>query len=153
MLETFIRDAGAKCLSVTLGMLCGLLSGTAAYADTLKACGLTLDYKVEPPGPDVPATMRDFSGVWVGAFDYGMCIGMVVESIRPNGTVRLLRFNGSFVNSISSVSGRVEGKIVGKALETINNRFQVAYVVRSPTEISVKANSNQFEQTGKLKRQ
>jgi hypothetical protein len=42
---------------------------------------------------------------------------------------------------------------VGKALETINNRFQVAYVVRSPTEISVTANSNQFSQTGKLKRQ
>ena len=70
-----------------------------------------------------------------------------------NGMVRLLRFNGSYINSISSVSGRVEGKIVGKALETINNRFQVAYVVRSPTEISVTANSNQFEQTGKLKRQ
>jgi hypothetical protein len=153
MLETFIHDARAKWLCVTLGILCGLLSWTAAHADTLKACGLTLEYKVEPPGPDVPAAMRDFSGVWVGAFDYGMCIGMVVESIRPNGTVRLLRFNGSYINSISSVSGRVEGKIVGKALETFNNRFQVAYVVRSPTEISVTANSNQFSQTGKLKRQ
>lgn len=82
-----------------------------------------------------------------------MCIGMVVEGIRPNGTVRLLRFNGSFINAISSKSGRVEGKIVGNTLETINNRFQVAYVVRSRTEISVTANSNQFEQTGKLKRQ
>ena len=153
MLEAFIQDARAKCLCVTLGMVCGLLSWTAAYADTLKACGLTLEYKAEPPGPDVPAAMRAFSGVWVGAFDYGMCIGMVVESIRPNGTVRLLRFNGSYTNAISSVSGRVEGRIVGKALETTNNRFQVTYVVLSPTEMSVTANSNQYAQTGKLKRQ
>lgn len=152
MLETFIHDARAKCLCVTLGMICGLLPSTTAHADTLEACGLTLEYKVEPPGPDVPAAMRDFSGVWVGAFDYGMCIGMVVESIRPNGTVRVLRFNGSYINSISSVSGRVEGKIEGNTLGTINNRFQVAYVVRSPTEISVTANSNQYSQTGKLTR-
>ena len=69
---------------------------------------------------------------------------------RPNGTVRLLRFMVSRHSTVSlPYPDALRGKIVGKALETINNRFQVAYVVRSPTEISVTARTgNQFAQTG-----
>jgi len=78
------------------GLAAGLLIAAAGEtpAKTATICGQKVDYTVQPPGPDVPAALRAFSGIWVGdagsvveVYDGRFCVGLIVEQVNPDGTV------------------------------------------------------------------
>src|SRR5262245_42686080 len=77
------------------GLTAGLMvAATTASAKTATICGQKLDYTVQQPTTDVPAALRAFSGVWVGdagavveVYDGTFCVGLVVESVRADGSV------------------------------------------------------------------
>src|SRR5262245_25628681 len=90
-----MRSNRMKCVLVA-GLTAGVLvaAATTASAKTATICGQKLDYTVQQPAADVPAPLRAFSGVWVGdagtvveVYDGSFCVGLVVESVRSDGTV------------------------------------------------------------------
>ena len=119
MLETFIHDARAKwqCTSRSACLRIAFVDRrTRRHAQEL--AGSRSNTKVEPQA-DVPAAMRDISGVWVGA--------STLRDVHRHGrgkhpTER--HGQALIVAPTSIVSLPVSDalrKIVGKALETINN--------------------------------
>lgn len=104
-------------------------------AETLAACDQSLEYKIQPP---VGGTGAGFSGVWVGKWDTGLCGALVVESIEPNGSARLLYVNGSMGGQYSMKAGnrRFPGKIDGNKLTAAGQSITIEYILRSPTELA-----------------
>ena len=144
-----------KCLLTMVAAVAGLFASTIVRADTLSVCGHSVEYKVDLPAADVPANWRGFSGVWVGNSDFGMCLGLIVESIKSDGTAKVLRINGPFGGGMPVVprAYRFDAKLEGAKLWMTPPGFQFTYVLRSPAELAVTASGAQSTYTGALKKQ
>jgi hypothetical protein len=124
-----------------------LLMAPAAYGQTLAACGQAVPYKVEPPAAQVPPEMRAFSGPWIGTWDSGVCNAIVIESIQPDGTVRILDVFGP-VGSKPPGQLRYAGKIAGNTLTSSGGTQAVQYTLNSPTNLSGTFISNTAQSRG-----
>ncbi len=71
------------------------------HAATMKLCNRQIEYSITPPDPDLAPELRSLSGAWGGSVTFSpgseMCVGLIVESIRRDGTVdtKLVWFTGS----------------------------------------------------------
>jgi len=134
----------------------GLLSicGTAA-AQTLTACDQSVNYKLQPADPQVPAGFQAFLGVWVGSWDFGLCGAFVVESVTPDGTVRLLYANGSLGGQYAIKAGnrRYTGKINGKTLTASNQAGSIELTLTNPSQLAGKFTAQSNRSNGTFKRQ
>ena len=81
------------------------------------------------PGNDVPEQFRPFSGIWKGQFDHfrlqgiqktssAYCTGLIVTTIRPNGSVIVVYFYGrnAELQIMNAAAFRHNGRIVGDTL-------------------------------------
>lgn len=142
---------------LSLTLLVGALSHSSAMAETVKVCDQTVAYTISPPGSDVPANMRGFSGVWIGNLDL-MCYGVIVESIKPDGEVQLISISGRWSGSggafsVPAGNNKRQGRIEGNKLSFQGPTAQVEYVLRSPTELRVTARGSSWSNEGTLQRQ
>ncbi len=113
-------------------------AGGIASAETLAACDQSIEYRIQPPDPQVPENMRAFSGVWIGKWDSGLCSALVVESITPDGTANLLYVNGAMGGQYSIKAGnrRFPGKLAGPKLTAAGQTVTVEYVLRSQSDLA-----------------
>jgi hypothetical protein len=120
------------------GLLAVTLLGVAASAETLAVCEQSIEYRVEAPGPQVPQSMRAFSGVWVGKWDSGLCGALVVESLQADGTASLFYINGSMGGQYPTKAGnrRFPGKIVGNKLTASGSTVTTEYTLRGPADMA-----------------
>jgi hypothetical protein len=94
-------------------------------AATVKLCDQNVEYAIASPAADLSPALRALSGVWVGnvmfSQDAEMCVGMVIEAVESNGTVRtkFAWFAGSSTGmgnlaslGTTSWSGRVENGVL-----------------------------------------
>jgi hypothetical protein len=140
-------------LKVVGSALCAgtLLMAPAAYGQTLEACGQTVAYRVEPPAPQVPPQMQAFSGPWIGAWDAGVCNAIVIESIQPDGTVRILDVFGP-VGTNPPGQLRYAGKIAGNTLTSSGPTQSVQFTLNGQHQMSGTFISNSAQSRGSFSR-
>lgn len=144
---------------VTRSLLCAALLCAVplhAFGDTLTACEQSIDYTVQAPGADVPEAMRSFSGVWIGKMNTGLCIAVIVQNIKPDGSAQFVYVNGSMGGQYPIKAGnrKINGKIGGGKLSASNQTVSQAYSLRGVSELDLTYTHNtagQFQ--GSLKRQ
>src|SRR4051812_24073226 len=75
----------------TCAMILPLANGRA---ETTTICGQTVNYTIAPPAAALSSELRAYQGSWMGdaqTIDLGntglRCVGLVIESIAPDGTV------------------------------------------------------------------
>ncbi len=96
-----------------------------SLAATMKLCNRQVEYSITPPESDLAPELRALSGVWDGSVTFSpgaeMCVGLIVEAIRRDGTVdtKLAWFTGpdtGIGNQLSmgtvSWTGKVEGGVL-----------------------------------------
>lgn len=112
-------------------------AGMAAHAASLQACEQTVEYTIQPPGTDVPETLRGFSGVWIGKMDTGLCIATIVNSISPDGSAQITYVNGSMGGQYPVKAGnrKITAKIVGGKLTTSGSNVSTDYTLRGTNEL------------------
>ena len=98
-------------------------------------CGQSVPYTLVPPAADLPANMRAFSGVWVGAWPSGICNAVVIESIKPDGTVSILDVFGPDSGKPPGTL-RYAGKIVGDTLTSAGRSKSIEFSPTSATQMS-----------------
>jgi hypothetical protein len=102
-------------------------------------CGVPVAYTIKPPAADVPADLAAFSGTWFGAWNYGMCAALVVESIRADGTATVIYVNGAHAaDGFKAGSMRFAAIVRGGHLSDggTTTSFEAAMV--GPDELSAK---------------
>lgn len=80
-------------------------------------CEQTVRYRIVAPSADVPASMRAFSGVWLGNWGNWMCGALVVQSVGKNGAVQTKYVLGrspmtTYQGAVSDWPGTVENGIM-----------------------------------------
>ena len=84
-----MRPSGVASLAFSL------LIAEKAVAESIAACGQTVQYDIVAPAPELRADMRAFSGVWVGDWANQLCGVLIVESVEKDGTVQTKYVNGT----------------------------------------------------------
>jgi hypothetical protein len=129
-------------VGVTLAAaIIGLMSGTAdaQLVNTLNECGQSINYSIEPPGPEVPGNVGAFSGIWIGKWEPGPCSAIIVEAVHPDGVAQVIYVWGSyFLFGIKAGKEHSQGKIIsGKlSLSADNGRAEIQYVPNGPDQLS-----------------
>lgn len=104
-----------------------------------KLCGVDIAYTIYPPAADVPRNVADFSGAWIGTWDYGMCGAMIVESVQADGSASAIYVNGEFGPDHPFKAGalRFPAKIVAKTLSDggVQTRFDA--VMSGANELAI----------------
>ncbi len=121
-------------LSVIAGLALAALSASAAGAETVKACDVSVDYKTVPPDPAAAAA---FQGVWVGSWDSVLCSALIVESIDASGKVQAWYIYGRSPQYQIPQAGKQHwtGKIVDKKLEFRGGRGGADYTLTSAGQL------------------
>ncbi|MCX7365870.1 MAG: hypothetical protein NTV97_29190 [Alphaproteobacteria bacterium] len=135
-------------------------SDGAGYASlparTLRACEQALEYRLQPPGNSTPASLRPFSGIWVGNLGM-MCAAAIFESVDDPNAVQIVWANGKWYSAqvpTPAGNGRTTGKFDGAGkVSTSSPRFQGEYVLQNAQELSFKSSGSFSTLTGTLKRQ
>lgn len=124
-----------KCLVLISALL---LSLNLAHADSRKLCGHNLNFNPVPVAANVPASIKAFSGIWVGKLvltsTFSLCTSFVVQEVDASGKFSLVRAwgnadnGGGFAGSI----GKEETPLVGQISEgTLNlNTPKSTYTLR-----------------------
>src|SRR5262245_45210587 len=119
-------------IAVTLGLTLG--AQAAAAKDCPRETPLPTDARLITPGPDIPAAVAPFAGVWVGVWeDLGeLCHTLVIEEVLANGYARVIYSVGTslVVNVRLPAFLRVTGRIVDGTLRfhlPIRERLERAY--------------------------
>ncbi len=102
-------------------------------------CGVDVAYTVYPPSSDVPRNVADFSGAWIGTWDYGMCGAMIVESVKADGSASAIYINGEFGQDQSFKAGavRFRARIVGKTLSDGGTQTRFDAVMSGANELAI----------------
>lgn len=105
-------------IAVTLGLALGMQ--VAAAKECHHETPLPADVRLIAPGPEVPAAVARFAGVWVGVWeDAGeLCHTLVVEEVWANGYVRVIYSVGTSLALNIRLPGflRVTGRIADGTL-------------------------------------
>jgi hypothetical protein len=119
-------------IAVTLGLTLG--AQAAAAKDCHRETPVPTDARLITPGPEIPAAVAQFAGVWIGVWeDSGeLCHTLVVEEVVANGYARVIYSVGTslVVNVRLPVFLRVTGRIVDGTLRfhlPIRERLERAY--------------------------
>ena len=125
-------------------------------AKTLRACEQALEYRLQPPGNSTPASLRPFSGIWVGNLGV-MCAAAIFESVDDPNAVQIVWANGKWYGAqvpTPAGNGRTTGRFDGTGkVSTSSPRFQGEYVLQNAQELSFKSSGSFSTLTGTLKRQ
>lgn len=132
-------------------------TGSASLpARTLRACEQTLEYRLQPPGNSAPASLRAFSGIWVGNLGM-MCAAAIFENVDDPNAVQIVWANGKWYGAqvpTPAGNGRTTGKFDGAGkVSTSSPRFQGEYVLQNAQELSFKSSGSFSTLSGTLKRQ
>lgn len=90
-----MKIAGTLAISASI-VLGALTAGGESKAETFKGCGVDVDYQTEAPAAGLSPAAASLYGVWVGTWDGGLCSALVVESVKPDGTVRAWYVHGTY---------------------------------------------------------
>ena len=117
-----------------------VLIAERAVAESITACGQTVQYNITAPAPDVPADIRAFSGVWVGDWSKQLCGVLIVESIDKDGTAQTKYVFGTNPGWGIARPGVTPwtGKITNGVLRLPPNRngIGVDYTMKSPSSLA-----------------
>jgi hypothetical protein len=141
-----------RCTLVSLFTM-WIVSGIAT-ADTLAICEQNVEYRVDAPDAQVPQPVRAFSGVWVGNWEGRICSALIVESILPDGTARIIYVHGTVTGQypLKANQYRYTAKIAGNRLTNTGTKVSHEYVLQSPGELSGKHVANWGTLNGKFAR-
>lgn len=111
-----------------------------ALSGTLTECDQTVRYTLSPPAADVPRNISDFSGIWVGKWDGGLCGVVIAQQILTDGTAQLLYMWGNYIGLKAGNSG-FAGTVNGNMLSVSGSRTEWGgsedweYTMRGPNQL------------------
>lgn len=113
--------------------------GNSSPVKALSACDQTINYQLTVPSSDVPAGMRRFWGVWVGAWDSNLCNVLVVQKVFSSGTAQVLYAWGNHVQ-LKAGSRGLTGTIEGTTLRVVepNGYWWAEYSLSDATRLSAR---------------
>ena len=120
-----------KCSAAVAIAICAMIFPLAnGRAETTTICGQTVNYSLAPPASDLPSELRSYHGIWMGnAQTIGLgntglfCVGFVIETIAPGGTVSAIYAWGDTVSYANGYRHTIKpgatpwrGKVAGNAV-------------------------------------
>ena len=130
-----LERASMKCSAAVGIAICAMIFPLDnGRAETTTICGQTVNYSVAPPASNLPPELRSYHGIWMGDAqtialnNVGLlCVGFVIESISPDGTVSAkyiwgdgVKYANGLRNTIKPGVNPWQGKVAGNALNFVS---------------------------------
>lgn len=144
----FVSSAAAICLTVSMSA-----NAQGSPQQEIQVCEQTVQYRTQPPAPDVPEHAKGFWGVWVGRIG-NFCNALIVSSVKADATARGIYVWGARGYGSQPGKRSFEAKISGYTLEILwSSGPKVSYSRSGDIAYPLYLDTQGFRNRGEVKRQ